>query len=152
MATLTPAFHTESQQVHADHTLMLRELRALDMALDRLECRSEVFANLATAKEVQFLGKALASELPEHFRREERTILSTVSRVSPQLAAFTQEMERQHEDLRGRLNTFCVALEELEAARDLDKAIADLKKAGKAFTTELGRHIALEEEELAGFL
>ena len=152
MATLTPAFHTESQQIHGDHTLLIRELRALDLALDRLENHSEVFGNLATAKEVQFLGKALASELPDHFRREERTILTTVSKVSPQLAEFAREMERQHEGLRARLNTFCVALEELEAANDLDGAIADLKKTGKVLTCELGRHIALEEEELAGFL
>lgn len=152
MPTLTPVFHTESQHVHADHTLMLRELRALDLALDRLECRSEVFANLATAKEVQFLGKALAAELPDHFQREERTLLNTVAKVSPQLEQFAHEMCRQHEDLRIRLDSFCSALEQLETAQDLDMAIGGLKKAGKALTTELGRHIALEEEELAGFL
>ena len=152
MATFTPAFHTESVKIHHDHEVLLGELAALDAALDRLVCYSEVFANLATLKQVEFYGKNLAAELPEHFQREEEKLLATISEVSPELARFATEMKKEHVELRARLAAFCDTLEKLEAAEDLDAAIATVKEQGKELSRELGRHVALEEHELSGFL
>ena len=152
MATLTPMFRAEAERIHHDHGVLVGELAALDSALDRLVCYSEVFANLATAKQVEFYGKNLAAELPEHFQREEGTLLTTVAEVSPELAHFAEEMKQQHKELRARLQAFCAAIEQLEAAEDLGEAIAKLKEQGKELTRELGRHVALEEHELSGFL
>ena len=152
MATFTPGFHTESETIHFEHRVLLDELAALDSALDHLESPADPFASLATAKQVEFYGKQLAEKLPEHFRREEETILATVAQISPELKAFAAEMKLQHEELRVRFGQLQAAVEKLQAADDLDDAIAKLKEQGKELTRLLGRHVSLEETELSGFL
>lgn len=152
MATFTPAFRTDTKKVHFEHQALITELTELDAALDELVCYSEVYANLATAQQVCRCGRHLAEVLPAHFGREEATVLTTVARVSPELAAFAIEMKHQHDQLRARLISFCRAVEQLEAAQDLDEAICNVKEQGKALARELTNHVVLEENQLGGFL
>jgi iron-sulfur cluster repair protein YtfE (RIC family) len=152
MATLTPVFCSESNRVHHDHAILVEELRALDQALDQVHGNGHSFESLAAAKQAQFLGRHLAAELPEHFLREEQTVLALVEQVSPELATFSREMKVEHQDIRRRLNSFCRLADELETAEDLDAALGRFRAEGHALTRELGRHIALEEHELSGFL
>lgn len=152
MASFTPAFHTASHKVHCEHQELINQLAELDAALDELVCYSEVFANLASAGQVCRCGRRLAELLPEHFGREESTVLTTVAQVSPELADFAREMRCQHDQLRLRLSNFCRAVEQLESGQDLDDCICRLKQDGKMLASELTSHVALEESQLQGFL
>jgi hemerythrin-like domain-containing protein len=152
MATLTPVFHAESERIHGEHANLLHSLAELDLALDHLLCYAEVFADLSSAGQVEEHGRLLVEGLPEHFVREEATLLDTVARVSPELASFAAEMKREHQELRLRLAEFGRLLDEFAKRENLDETIWQLKERGKAMTRELGRHVALEEQELSGFL
>lgn len=152
MAALAPSFWTESKVVHNEHQALMEDLNELDFALDGLECYSEVFANLATAGEVLACGGRLAKLLPEHFVHEEDTLLAGVAKVSPDLAEFAGEMRVQHDHLRAQMKDFCRALELLRAGDDLGETLYQVKERGKAFTSEMRSHVALEEQRLKGFL
>ena len=152
MAALAPSFWSESKTVHNEHQALLEDLNELDHALDGLECYSEVFANFATAGQVLECGNRVARLLPEHFSREEETVLAGVARISPELAEFAGEMKMQHEHLRFQLADFCRALEHLQAGDDPGESVYEVKEWGKNFTAELRNHVALEEQRLKGFL
>ena len=152
MATFTPAFHNASHRVHGEHQLLLNELTELNIALDELVCYSEVYADLAAAQRVCRCGHHLAELLPEHFVREESTVLATIAKVSPELREFAREMVLQHQQLRRRLDSFSSALADLERAEDIDAAVFRVKEEGKRLARELTDHIVLEENELDGFL
>lgn len=152
MASLTSAFCVESQKVHCDHGTLLEELAELQWALDNLVCYSEVYANLASAARVREIGTKLADQVPGHFVREESTLLATVSKVSPELAEFAEEMKREHIDLRVQLAQFKAALAELDAGQDVDSAVCHVKEQGTDFALKMSAHVALEERQLSGFL
>jgi hemerythrin-like domain-containing protein len=152
MATLTAAFQSGSKRVHYEHGVLVQQLRALDLELDYLQGHLETAGSLIAAKRIQLYASQLADELPSHFLREEQTVLASVAGVSRQLELFAEEMKAQHRDLRQRLNLFCQAIDQLETAEDLAAAVGEIREKGKALTGELGRHIALEEQELSGFL
>lgn len=152
MASLSIAFCADSQKVHCDHRVLLEELAELQWALDSLECCAEVYANLATAARVEELGHKLIESLPEHFAREERSLLTTVSKISPELAEFAEEMKREHEELRARLAGFQASLEKLEKGDDVAASVWQVKELGTDFALSLGAHVALEERQLSGFL
>ena len=152
MAALAPSFWTESKTVHNEHQALMEDLNELDFALDGLECYSEVFANFATANQVLACGNRVARLLPEHFVHEEKTLLAGVARISPDLAEFAGEMRVQHGQLRARLIDFSLALERLRAGDDPAESLYEVKERGKAFTTEMRSHVALEEQRLQGFL
>ncbi len=152
MASLSNAFSAESQKVHFDHETLLGELAELQWALDNLVCYSEVFADLATAGKVRELGHHMKALLPAHFVREEATVLATVARISPELAAFAEEMKRQHKELGAEFKAFLAALQEFETSNDVDAAVCHIKESGTQFARDLGEHVALEERQLSGFL
>ena len=152
MAALAPSFWTDSKTVHNEHQALMEDLNELEFALDGLECYSEVFANFATAGQVLACGSRVARLLPQHFLHEEETLLAGVAKVSPDLAEFAGEMRTQHGHLRVRLTDFCLALERLRAGDDPGEALCEVKERGKAFTTEMRSHVALEEQRLKGFL
>jgi hypothetical protein len=139
-------------EIHEEHLTLLEELVQLDRGLDRLECYSEVFANLAGAEQVKDFGRRLAEQLPEHFQREEETILAAASQVSPELKELCSELAGEHAELLGRLARFRSALEELDKAEDIDQAVWHLKGAGRELTNYLREHVIREENELSGFL
>jgi len=152
MAILTKTFHRESERVQHEHNLLKEELHTLDVALDHLTANFDDPVNLIAAKEIQMFTEQLADELPPHFQREEQSILATVSEVSQELNFFAHEMQHQHEVLREQLSKFCATIDEMSHAEDLAKSVERVRSEGKAFTQELKNHIALEEQELAGFL
>ena len=132
---------------------MERLLAKLDAGLDRLVCYSEVYANLATAREVPTLGRQLVGEFSDHCQREEASLLDPVSEVSPELREFCSQKKLEHQALRMRLDAFRSALDDFEGeACDLYEAICHLKDSGKDLTRELRRHVDSEEQELSGFL
>ncbi len=150
MATFPRSFGADSARIHRDHQALVGELNTLDGALDELAGGTGVFANLHSAETICRCGQRLAEVLPEHFSREETTLLETVAQISPELAEFTREIRQQHEELRQRVAEFSRALKELEAGSE--KAIDAVREAGKALAREMTRHIALEENQLGGFL
>jgi len=152
MATLTAAFREETKRIHKEHKALEKVMTDLDVALDRLTCYSEVFADLAGADEVRRCSRLLARVLPEHCRREETALLDPVSDVSPQLRIFCQEMRQEHREVLAQLDSLTLAVKDLDRAEDLPEAIWHLKEQGKQLTTELRRHVAVEEQELSGFL
>jgi len=139
-------------EIHKEHLTLLEDLIQLDRGLDRLECYSEVFANLAGWEQVKDYGRRLVERLPDHFKREENKVLAPASQVSPELDELCSELKREHCELLARLAAFRAALDELDRAEDFDSAIWHLKSAGKAMITYLRRHVATEEGELSGFL
>jgi iron-sulfur cluster repair protein YtfE (RIC family) len=151
MASLSNAFCAESQKVHGDHETLLQELAELQWALDNLVCYSEVFADLASAGKVRELGHHMKALLPAHFVREEATVLATVARISPELAAFAEEMKRQHKELGAEFKAFLAALQEFETSNDVDAAVCHIKESGSQFAHDLSAHVDLEERQLSGF-
>lgn len=152
MASLTKTFHRESERIHSDHYQMNEELHALGIALDHLQKDFTNPASLSAAKEIQMLAKHMADELPGHFQREERQILTTVAEVSPELDFFAREMKRQHVDLTERMRRFCSAINQMSNPVGLKETVELVRREGKEFAHELTTHIAIEEQELKGFL
>jgi hemerythrin-like domain-containing protein len=148
MATLTPAFHADSEKVHSEHSLLNHELQTFNHALEQMERYAEAFGAKAATKLAQFYGKRLATELPSHFRHEENGLFDTIAEVSPELAAFTREMRQQHVRLSDRLQEFLATAEQIQGSTDVTR----LQEEGCSFVRELTCHIALEERELSGFL
>ena len=152
MGTMTQEFCRQSQKVHFEHYVLTEELHALDIALNHLRPDFNDSANLTSAKQIQMFAKQMLDELPTHFQREEREILTTVSTVSPELDFFAREMRRQHEDLLSRLKKFCGAIDDMAKQEGLTETIERGRHEGRAFSRELAQHISLEEQELGGFL
>ena len=92
------------------------------------------------------------AQLPDHFKREEQTVLPAASRVSPELAEICGELKGEHAELVKRVSAFRAALEMFETSDDLEQVIWQLKGAGRELTSYLRRHVAKEEDELSAFL
>jgi len=148
---MTTAFATGTD-IHAEHLTLYEDLLQLDRGLNHLECYSEVFANLAGVEEVKDLGRRLVAQLPDHFKREEQTVLAAAAQVSPELAEICRELKSEHVELTAWVSAFGTALERFETSDDLEQAICQLKGAGRELTSYLRRHVAKEEDELSGFL
>ena len=152
MATSTLRFRAETEKIHNEHLTFNHLLHQLDSALGRLECYSEVYANLATAEQVQRCGRRLVEQFPEHCCRAEASLLAPVSAVSPELGEFCGGVKNEHCQLLEQLGVFRAALEELDRAEDLNEAVWHLKEKGKELTGNLRRHVDMVEQELSGFL
>jgi len=148
MAGLTPAFHVESERIHHDHQVMLKQLTELELEFERLHCT----ADLRVASKIQETFRKMARLLPEHCLREETWLYATVAQVSAELATFAEEMKREHANVLAALNAFCVALDELPNFVDFAAAIRQLHEQGLDVVRVLRAHITLEEKELSGFL
>jgi len=152
MAKLTHAFSSEAGVIHKEHEDLLHYLAELDRALDHLQPGEPVSPDADAFGQVFLYGRLLASGLPEHFLREEQELLDTVAEVSPELREIAREMKREHESLCVRVSDFCRALGDVQYAENRPAALEGVHALGKQLTRELGRHIALEEQELSGFL
>lgn len=152
MATLNPVFQVESERVHHDHQEMLGQLAELDLALEQMDLRAPVDSGSIRVLKVKSISQALARQLPEHCMREEVKLYETIAEVSNELSAFVEEMKREHVRLFAEIYAFCVALDELPNALDLDAAVVNLKEQGFGVTRALRQHITSEEHELQGFL
>ena len=152
MATFPVSFRSDSDRIHRDHQALFAELASFEQALEDVGSGGEVFANLYGTERIGHHGRRLATLLPEHFQREERTLLPTIAHVSPELEEFAGEVRREHHQLRDRLIEFCSVLERLESGDDFAETVTALKKAGRTLAHDLNAHIALEETQLGGFL
>ncbi len=140
------------QETHADQKNLKNDLAHFADALDCLSSSSDVFENLDAAEQVIYHGRRLADHLCGQFACKEEAELATIARISPELAEVAQNLRREHEELCTRLATFSRAVEQLAVAEDLSEAICPIKEQGKALVQQIGRHLALEESELARFL
>ncbi len=150
MATFPTTFRADSAKVHDEHQAVAQELLELEAALDELTATADPAA-VRTSCKVCASGRRLAEIMPEHFTREEQTVLATVAAVSPELTEFAREMTRQHDRMRLHLLEFCSALKEMEDS-GREEAVARVKELGHGLAREMRHHITLEDFELDGFL
>src|ERR1022692_3222472 len=128
MASLDPKFHEETLSIHQEHQELVAQLDQMDAALGQMVCYAEVFTDHATANQAVSRGKWLAEWLPRHHEHEETTVLETIARMSPELASFAREMQRQHNEMRVRLESFRDRMAQLSQSHDLESAVNQLKK------------------------
>ena len=150
MASQDPKFHLEAVSIHREHEELMAQLDRLDAALDQIVCYSEIFSDLATANQANSSGKWIAEWLPKHHAHEETTVLTTIARMSPELASFAREMKRQHSEMRVRLEILRDHIAHLGENRDLEAAVAELKREGRDLTRMMRLHMAAEDGKLAG--
>jgi hypothetical protein len=150
MASLDPNFHQQTASIHREHQELIAQLDMLDAALDQIVCYAEIFSDLATANQAVSSGRWMAEWLPKHQSYEETTVLATIARMSPELTSFAREMKRQHNEMRLRLEVFREHLDHLVENRDLEAAVAELKREGKDLTSMIRLHMNAEEKKLAG--
>ena len=150
MASLEPTFHLETINIHREHEELIAQLDQLDAALDQIFCFAEIFTDLATANQAMGRGKWLAEWLPKHYEREETTVLATLAKMSPELSSFAREMQRQHNEMRVRLENFREHLDHLHESRDLENAVNELKQEGSHLTRMMRLHMAAEEKKFGG--
>lgn len=149
MANPDPKFHAETLSIHQEHEELVAQLDQMDAALEQMVCYTEVFTDLATANQAISRGKWMTEWLPRHYQHEETTVLETIARMSPELASFAREMQRQHNEMRVRLESFRDLLEHLSQTGDLENAVNQLKKDGKDLTRMMRLHMAVEEKKFA---
>jgi hemerythrin-like domain-containing protein len=152
MAALNPVFQSESERIHSDHQEMLRELSTLDLALEHMGTGSADMTDLHCVVKARAITLAISRRLPELFMREESRLFKTVAEVSHELSLFVDEMKREHITLFAMVNSFCVALDELANASNLQAAVLNLKELGMDVSHALRHHFTAEDHELQGFL
>ena len=149
MSGLDPNFHQEAESIRREHEELLWQLDRLDAALDQIACYAELFTDLSTANQAASRGQWMAEWLPKHHAHEETTVLETIAKMSPQLASFAREMQRQHNEMRVRLENFRDHLAQLHEARDLENAVKDLKQEGSYLTRMMRLHLSAEDRKFA---
>jgi hypothetical protein len=127
----------------------MKELKALDRALNGLVCYPEVYADLGTAEQVYGCGRELRDAVPTHFAYEEQLVLEQVAALGPQWKTFAQEMRRQHLLLQSKLEAFLAAVDGLADAADLESAVDELKQRGRELARDLAAHMSTEERRLS---
>jgi hemerythrin HHE cation binding domain-containing protein len=149
MASANQTFQKHSEAISVEHQELMQRLQQLDSSLDKLVCYAEVYADLASSADVVQTGRWLAGWVPEHFAREEQTVLASVARLGPEFAAFSREMKQQHKEISVRLESFCRVANHLEDAADLEQTICKLKEQGKSLTTFMATHMGAEERKFS---
>ena len=150
MPNLDPEFHDAASGLHREHEELIAQLDKLESALEQMVCYTEVLTDMATANQAAASGKWMAEWLPRHYAREETTVLEMIARMSPELAAFAREMKRQHGEMRLRLENLREHIAHISERRDLETAVAELKREGKDLTRMMRLHIAVEEKKFSG--
>ena len=141
MAASTPLME-HTKEIRQEHDYLLGQLELLDNALGRVQCYSEVYANLEGTSEASDIATRLLETVLRHFDHEERTILPALNRHYP---AFTREMQRQHDGIRRLLQRFTTDLLYLSQADDLEEAVGTLKEEGDDLARKMVAHMEAEE-------
>jgi hypothetical protein len=149
MLSQNAQFRSESESIKSEHQEMMNRLSELDQALEAVVCYSEVYANLAASEEALTLGRWIARHLPEHFGREEKTVLARMAKLGSDYAVFAKEMKRQHEEMRTRVDEFCRLVHELENTNDIEQCVCRLKDVGRELSHFMAIHMGAEESKLA---
>jgi hemerythrin HHE cation binding domain-containing protein len=126
-------------------------LAEFEAALDHLDCYAEVFASLEGSQRILDCLRRLESDLSSRNAWKEHLEMETISRISPELGEFARELKQEHEELRAGLRELSAAVEQLKTVDDLYEAISQIKEKGKRLAQQIGRHLALEESELASY-
>jgi len=150
MASVDPNLHQETASLHREHEELMGQLDQLDAALEQIVCYTEVLADLAMANQAAARGRWMAEWLPRHYDHEETTVLEAIAKMSPELASFAREMKRQHNEMRLRLESFREHIAHIGERRDLEAAVAELKREGKDLTRMMRLHMAAEDKKFAG--
>ena len=150
MASLDPDFHEEARNLHREHEELMAQLDKLDSALEQIVSYTEVLTDLAMANQALASGRWIAEWLPKHYAHEETTVLEMIAKMSPELASFAREMKRQHGEMRVRLESFRGHIAHVGEQRDLEAAVAELKREGKDLTRLIRLHMATEDKKFAG--
>ena len=150
MANLDPTLHLETISLQREHQELMKQLDLLDDALEQIVCYAEIFSDLATVNLAMGESRWIAEWLPRHQRHEETTVLETIAKMTPDLTAFANEMRRQHDEMRLRLELLREHMEHIGEHRDLETAVAELKREGKDLTRMMRLHMSAEEKTLAG--
>lgn len=138
----TAAILEHAKEIRQEHDHLLGELEKLDVALGRVQCYSEVYANLEGTGEASEIATRLLETVMRHFEHEERTILPALSRHYP---SFVREMQRQHDGIRRLLQHFTTDLLYLGQAEDVDEAVKNLKDEGEDLARKMVAHMEAEE-------
>lgn len=151
MATFPTTFRSDSERIHSEHRQLLALLAELAAALEAMGPSTLSVDPLGTGR-VRRSAIRLQDFLPAHFRREEATLFDAVAPVSPELAEFARQMRREHQQFSARVAGFTRAVAEFEGGDHGGGSVTALKEAGEILAQELASHIALEEQQLDGFL
>ncbi|MFB3917012.1 MAG: hemerythrin domain-containing protein [Terriglobales bacterium] len=138
-----------AEVIQNEHRQLMRRLSELDAALEGLACYSEVYANLASAPQIQAASQWLSEWLPSHFLREENTLFTHLAALGPEAAAFTRDMKRQHEEIGRRLQAFSAEAEQLRQSQDLEQSVVALKQFGADLTSFIAKHMKAEDKRFA---
>jgi len=152
MAAREDKFSSTGLGAQNERRTLLEHLGALDRALGRLDCRSDARINLAAAHEIGYQCARLEDDLARHVSPREQIESAAASVFSREMAEFTEELRRDHEELRHWLVRFSRALEGFASERDPYEAVCRIKDEGQKLARQMARHLALEEGQLAGFL
>jgi hypothetical protein len=126
-------------------------LRDLDKTLEKLECYSEVYANLAPTAELLQRTRAMAKALPEFFLHEDAEI-SIVERARPEFTECANCVRKDRGQLGLLLELLAKSIEALPWSDDLASAIYDVKEQGSAFLRRFGTHLAREQTARSSIL
>ena len=130
---------------------LIEGLAELEAALDHLDCYAEVFVSLEGSERILDCLRRLERGLSSRNAWKEHLEMETISRISPELGEFARELKQEHEELRAGLRELSAAVEQLKTVDDLYEAISQIKEKGKQLARQIGRHLALEESELASY-
>ncbi len=151
MATFPSSFRSDSARIHGEHQELLLQLADFISSLEALG-PSTLSVDPLGAGRLRRSTSRLELALPAHFRREEATLLDAVAPVSPELAEFSRQMRHEHQRFTGRLSAFTAAVADLEAGDHGGASLRKVQAEGETLAHDLVEHIALEENQLDGFL
>ncbi len=151
MATFPTSFRSDSARIHGEHQELLRQLADLISALEALG-PSTLSVDPLGAGRLRRSASRLEVFLGSHFRHEEATLLDAVAPVSPELAEFARQIRQEHQRFTARMNAFRTEAAALEAGNHGGAGLRKVREAGEILAHDLAEHIALEENQLDGFL
>lgn len=151
MATFPNSFRSDSARIHGDHQELLAQLADFLSAVEALGPTTLSVDPLGAGR-LRRSASRLERFLPAHFRREESTLFEAVAPVSPELAEFARQMRCEHQQFVVRLGRFVAEVAELEAGDHGGAGLRKVQQAGELLAHDLAEHVALEEDQLDGFL
>ncbi len=151
MATFPHSFRSDSARIHGEHRELLVQLADFLSALEALG-PSTLSVDPLGAGRLRRSASRLEAFLPAHFRREEATLLDAVAPVSPELAEFARQMRQEHQHFTLRMDAFAASLAQLESGNHGGAALRKVQETGEVLAHDLAEHVALEENQLDGFL
>jgi len=140
------------EQAPEEHRELIVDLAGFDSAVQCLDCLARTAAYREAAQQLLHCCRRLERRLSQRLSGKEQIEVATVARISPEYAEFAGKLKREHQELCSRLANFSRAVQELEAAGNAYEAVRRIKEEGRRLAEQIGRHLAVERSQLAGFL